>query len=115
LNRFTAANSDFDVAQGGVMYKLLMRAFPGWYRPNSVYALYPFTTVKGNLEILQKRGTVGDFDFSKPSFVSPPIPITTWQGVVDVLNDKEHFKVPCTKPPLSAFRIWNIRLTIHRG
>jgi hypothetical protein len=26
---FNAAGSSFDVANGGVMYKLLMRAFPG--------------------------------------------------------------------------------------
>ena len=79
------------------MYKLLMHAFPGWYRANSVYALYPFTTVQGNLEILQDRGIAKDFDFNNPSFIDPPTPITSWKGVVDVLNDQEHFKVPCEK------------------
>lgn len=77
------------------MYKLLMRAFPSWYRANSIYALFPFTTVEGNREILQKQGTEKEFDFSKPSFIGPPIPVTTWQGVVNVLSDQEHFKVPC--------------------
>jgi len=79
------------------MYKLLMRAFPDWYRPNSVYALYPFTTVDGNRDILQEHGTATDFDFSKPSFVGPPKPVTSWQGVVDVLNDQDKYKVPCEK------------------
>ncbi|EXL67218.1 oxidoreductase [Fusarium oxysporum f. sp. conglutinans race 2 54008] len=37
---YTEVSSDFDVAGGGMMYKLLMRAFPGWYRANSVYALH---------------------------------------------------------------------------
>ena len=77
------------------MYKLLMRAFPGWYRANSVYALYPFTTVEGTRKILQKRGTVDTFDFREPYFVGPPTPVLTWQGVVNTLNDQEHFKVPC--------------------
>lgn len=95
LHRLNAASSDFDVAQGGVMYKLLMQAFPGWYRSNSVYALYPFTTVQGNLEILQDRGTAENFDFNNPSLAGPPTPITSWKGVVDVLNDQKHFKVPC--------------------
>lgn len=100
------------------MYKLLMRAFPGWYRANSVYALYPFTTVEGNLEILQDRSTAKDFDFNKPSLISPPIPITSWKGVVDVLSDQEHFKVPCENP--SLLRVLNSsrfqRLTsLYRG
>ncbi|SPO05473.1 related to Psi-producing oxygenase A [Cephalotrichum gorgonifer] len=94
---FNAASSDFDVAQGGVMYKLLMQAFPGWYSSNSVYALYPFTTVEGNLEILRQRGTSQEFNFEKPSLTGPPTPITSWKGVVDVLNDQEHFKVPWGK------------------
>ncbi|KAH7009651.1 heme peroxidase family protein [Ilyonectria destructans] len=91
---YTEVSSNFDVAGGGVMYKLLMRAFPGWYRANSVYALYPFTTPEANLETFKKLGTSQKFDFSKPSFVGPPAPITTWQGVVDVLGDQERFHVP---------------------
>ncbi|RKK92075.1 Psi-producing oxygenase A [Fusarium oxysporum] len=92
---YTEVSSDFDVAGGGMMYKLLMRAFPGWYRANSVYALYPFTTPEANFEVFKKLGTSQDFDFNKPSFIGPPTPITSWQGVVDVLSDQEHFHVPC--------------------
>lgn len=77
------------------MYKLLMRAFPGWYRANSVYALYPFTVPQATLETSKKLGTSQDLDFSKPSFVGPPSPIVTWQGVIDVLSDQERFHVPC--------------------
>ncbi|EXK24073.1 hypothetical protein FOMG_19185 [Fusarium oxysporum f. sp. melonis 26406] len=91
---YTEVSSDFDVAGGGMMYKLLMRAFPGWYRANSVYALYPFTTPEANFEVFKKLGTSQDFDFNKPSFIGPPTPITSWQGVVDVLSDQEHFHVP---------------------
>ncbi|KAJ3453403.1 hypothetical protein MRS44_017650 [Fusarium solani] len=91
---YTEVSSDFDVAGGGVMYKLLMRAFPGWYRSNSVYALYPFTVPEANLEAFKKLGTSQNFDYSKPSFIEQPTPITTWQGVVDVLSDQERFHVP---------------------
>ncbi|KAG8417322.1 hypothetical protein J3459_012415 [Metarhizium acridum] len=91
---YTETSSDFDVAGGGVMYKLLMRAFPGWYRANSIYALYPFTTPEANLETFKKLGTSQRFDFGKPSFIGRPTPITTWQGVVDVLSDQERFHVP---------------------
>ncbi|KAL2793140.1 heme peroxidase [Aspergillus keveii] len=89
-----AAESDFDVANGGVMYKLLMRAFPGWYQPNSVYALYPFTTPEKNREIFTKYGRADTLDFERPSYVRPPVPLTTWRGVVDLLNDQKTFNVP---------------------
>ncbi|KAL2872843.1 peroxidase/cytochrome P450 family protein [Aspergillus lucknowensis] len=91
---FNTAESDFDVANGGVMYKLLMRAFPGWYQPNSVYALYPFTTPEKNCEVFRKYGRADTLDFNRPSYVRPPVPVITWKGVVDVLNDQKRFHVP---------------------
>ncbi|KKK18240.1 heme peroxidase family protein [Aspergillus ochraceoroseus] len=91
---FNAASSDFDVAGGGVMYKLLMRAFPGWYRPNSVYALYPFATPEKSREIFKKMGKAKEFDFTRPSYIGPPVPVTTWKGLVDLLNDQDQFHVP---------------------
>ncbi|KAL5603616.1 hypothetical protein FOVSG1_006366 [Fusarium oxysporum f. sp. vasinfectum] len=91
---FNEASSNYDVAGGGVMYKLLMRAFPGWYRANSVFALYPFTTPEGNKEIFDKIGTSQDLDFNKPMFIGPPKPITTWQGVVNALESQAQFRVP---------------------
>lgn len=81
-----------------------MRAFPGWYRPNSVYALFPFTIPEKNREVFTKRKTVGEYGFERPSFVGPPSPVLTWQGVVDVLNDQARFKVPCEfKFPMMYF------------
>jgi hypothetical protein len=84
------------------MYKLLMRAFPGWYRGNSVYALYPFTTPEGTREILEQHGSPGDFDFKKPAYIPRPAAIGTWQGVTNVLENQQQFRVPCKT--LLAFR-----------
>ncbi|KAK7739055.1 hypothetical protein SLS53_005953 [Cytospora paraplurivora] len=93
---FKEVSSDTDVAAGGVMYRLLMRAFPGWYRANSVYALYPFNTPDRTRELFAKHGTPHNISLSydPPAFVGAPIPITKWQGVVDVLHDQDRFKVP---------------------
>ncbi|KAG0652625.1 9,12-octadecadienoate 8-hydroperoxide 8R-isomerase [Hyphodiscus hymeniophilus] len=91
---FNAVSSSFDVANGGVMYKLLMRAFPGWHRANSVYALFPFTTPDKNREILTKQGKASSYSYDPPSFVAPPVPVLSWQGVVDVLSNQTNFKVP---------------------
>ncbi|KAL4894294.1 heme peroxidase [Aspergillus ambiguus] len=91
---FKMCNSDFDVANGGVMYKLLMCAFPGYYPPNSVYALYPFTIPQQNQEIFEKQGISGALDFNRPLSQRPVVAIRSWQGVTRVLNDQKHFHVP---------------------
>ena len=50
-----------------------MRAYPGFYVANSVYAMFPFTVPKATQEILQKLGTAQDHDFSPPSLVQSPL------------------------------------------
>lgn len=93
---FNEVSSDTDVAAGGVMYKLLLRAFPGWYRANSIYALYPFSTPDRMKEIFAKHGTPNKvpLNYDPPMFIGAPVPVTTWKGVVDVLHDQQRFKVP---------------------
>lgn len=84
------------IAAGGVMYKLLMRAFPSYYRSNSVYAMFPFTVPEENRKILHMLGKETDYDYSRPSFIAPPLPVLSWSGVTSVLSDQVKFKVPCT-------------------
>ncbi|MCJ1470995.1 hypothetical protein MMC07_009643 [Pseudocyphellaria aurata] len=86
--------ADDNIAGGGVMYKLLMNAFPGYYRSNSVYAMFPFTVPDENRKILRTLGKEKDYDFSKPSLIARPIPVLTWDGVVSVLKDQVNYKVP---------------------
>lgn len=79
------------------MYKLLVRAFPGYYRANSVYALYPFSTPTRTKEIFSKHGTPHDIPlhYERPEFIGTPVSITKWNGVVDVLDDQQRFKDLC--------------------
>lgn len=95
--RFKEVASDYDVAGGGVMYKLLMRAFPGWYRNNSVYAMYPFSTPDRTREIFHKNGLPHGIQLSydQPQFVPPPVPVLSYKSVINVLNNQQSFKVPC--------------------
>ncbi|KAL8793127.1 MAG: hypothetical protein Q9195_004239 [Heterodermia aff. obscurata] len=63
---FDQASASTKIAKGGSMYKLLMQAFPGVYKSNSVYALFPFTVPQENRRILQALGEDGIYDFEKP-------------------------------------------------
>jgi hypothetical protein len=86
--------SNPEVGFGTTIYRLLQRAYPGWYRSNSVYALFPLTIPSENRVILADKGVEAEYDYSRPSFVPPPTPVFSWSGVTDVLKDQESFKVP---------------------
>ena len=92
---FNEVSANPKIAQGGVMFKLLMRALPGFYRSNSMYAMYPFTVPSENRKILRDLGVESDYDFTPPSFVAPPLPVVTYSGALEVLKDQANFKVPC--------------------
>jgi linoleate 10R-lipoxygenase len=48
------------------MYKLFMRAFPGWFEYNSVYALFPFTIPSENVKILKKLDVWSQYSLNPP-------------------------------------------------
>ncbi|KAI1880063.1 hypothetical protein JX265_001684 [Neoarthrinium moseri] len=90
---FTAASSDFNVAGGGVMYKLLMRAFPSFYRSNSVYALYPFNTPGKIKEIFNSGASpVQPLTYDPPTSIGAPVPVVSWEGVKQVVREQDKFK-----------------------
>lgn len=94
-SRYAEADASPDVAGGGVMYKLMMRAFPGWYRANSAYALYPFTVPSRTKENFANKPSMPVLDFSMPKFIGPPTPAFTWKAVTEILSDQPQFRVPC--------------------
>jgi linoleate 8R-lipoxygenase/9,12-octadecadienoate 8-hydroperoxide 8R-isomerase len=54
------------LARGGKMHHLLDIAFPGYYKDNSVWKLFPFTTPDEVKRIFEKQGVAGKYDFSSP-------------------------------------------------
>ncbi|KAL3419627.1 linoleate diol synthase [Phlyctema vagabunda] len=91
---FSEVASDTKIAGGGVMYKLLMRAFPGFYKGNSTYALFPFTQPAESKIVHATLGTVDLYDYSAPSFTPQPTPVLTHAACVQILDDQARFKVP---------------------
>lgn len=87
-------NPDPDVAHGGVIYKLLMRSFPNFYKANSVYAMYPFTLPQENRKIQASLGHEDVYDYSPPKLDVAPLPVLTHKAVVQILDDQARFKVP---------------------
>jgi hypothetical protein len=90
---FTAVQSDPDVAQGGLMYRLLMRAFPGWFDYNTVYALFPFTIPKASKQILHDRGVLSQYTISPPQKPAPQIVFSTAKNAMAILGDEQTFHI----------------------
>jgi hypothetical protein len=92
---YALVQPDVAVAGGGVMYKLLMKAFPSFYKGNSVYAMYPFTVPEQQMAALERMGMADDFDDSLPRFVAPFMAhITSYHDITKILSNHEDFHVP---------------------
>ena len=76
------------------MHLLLMRAFPGWYKFNSTYAMFPFSVPSKTKEVQTKLDTISYYDFTPPA---PPskglVLVKSYESCIKVLNDQEHFKM----------------------
>jgi hypothetical protein len=71
-----------------------MKAFPGWYEYNSIYAMYPFSTPEKTKDMLTKIKTVSSFSFAPPKKPGRPMGfVTTYDACIKVLNDRENFKM----------------------
>jgi len=90
---YASVASNIDVAQGGLMYRLLMRAFPGWFEYNSVYALFPFTTPHTSKEILESRGVFSQYSLAPPKKPTAPIVFSTAKNAKLILGDEQTFNV----------------------
>ena len=64
---YDQVSADPNTGGGGLMYKLLMTAYPGSYVHNSVYAIFPFTVPIETQKILQDLDSQEDYDFHPPS------------------------------------------------
>jgi hypothetical protein len=84
---FNEVASDMDVSKGGVLYRVFMRAFPGWYDYNSIYALFPLTIPSENKKILTGLGAVSSYSFERPSAPKRPCILTTAQSARGILTN----------------------------
>lgn len=57
-------SSDPTVMKGGVLHRLFHRAFPGYFRDNSIHLWQPFYTPAMNLILAQEQGYLSSIDVS---------------------------------------------------
>ncbi|KAK6536698.1 hypothetical protein TWF281_000918 [Arthrobotrys megalospora] len=86
---YNEVGSDPEIAYGGVAYKLFHRAFPGWFPPNSAYAMFPFTVPEENRQIYKGFGKDYKYNFDRPT---NPFEHTLETRTVALLQAQPKFK-----------------------
>jgi len=90
---YNDCHGDPSIAQGAVLNKILFSGLPGFFKYNSVYALYPFTVPTTMKKILTDNHLDSLFDFSRPAPSSPPTFISDYNEVKRILNANDEYKV----------------------
>ena len=80
-----------------MFYKLIHRAFPGWFAFNSIYVMQPMYTPSKNKEIAQEIGTIKLYSTDPPAPPPTLSIVTTHTVAAAVQRKKQIFKVPWVK------------------
>ncbi|KAL3479184.1 heme peroxidase [Aspergillus californicus] len=95
---------DINTDQGCVFYKLATRAFPNWFKADSIYAHYPMTIPDENKVIMKNLGRESDYSWDRPAFTAPQVNLTSYANVKLVLDQQKDFRA-----------LWGNCTPIHAG
>ncbi|KAF1969427.1 prostaglandin G/H synthase 2/cyclooxygenase 2, pgh2/cox2 [Bimuria novae-zelandiae CBS 107.79] len=90
----TEVAQDYNTLGGSMMYKLIQRAFPGWFPYNSLHVMQPFFTKDKNEEIAKAIGTIKLYTKNDPKPPHTPRVVTGNETVQKILTNQQDFIVP---------------------
>lgn len=90
---YTEVNFDLSVNHGHLFHKLILRAFPQHFKPNSVYAHFPLVVPSENEKILTKLGVSEKYSWVRPGPAPHPKVVLSHRACSKILNNKVDFKV----------------------
>ena len=95
LTNWGFAEQNFDVAidNGCVFYKLILRAFPDSFEPNSVWAHYPLTVPSEMKTVLTDLNKAHKYNFDRPGTKTPVQMVFSHAAAKQITEDQEAFKV----------------------
>ncbi|CAI2176174.1 903_t:CDS:2 [Funneliformis geosporum] len=89
--------SDPKISEGNLLYRLLLRNTQGCYKPNSVYAMFPFVVPAQTKKYLETKGTVDQYDYSTPAVTEQEQQKThvvrSYRACHEILSNKDAFNV----------------------
>lgn len=90
---FNEQNFDKNVDNGCVFYKLILRAFPNSFAPNSVYAHYPMTIPSEMKTVLKDLNKASKYNFDKPGDITPLQMVFSHAAAIQITENQDAFKV----------------------
>ncbi|KAL8897030.1 MAG: hypothetical protein Q9207_007419, partial [Kuettlingeria erythrocarpa] len=84
---------NYETLGGSMLYRLIHRAVPKWFKFNSIYVMQPMYLPSMNAEIAKEFNTIDQYSLDPPA---PPPKITllnTHAAISALLNDQANFKV----------------------
>lgn len=84
---------NYETLGGSMLYRLIHRAFPNWFKFNSVYVMQPMYLPSMNEKIFKEFGTMIQYCLDPPA---PPPKLTllnTHAAITALLDDQANFKV----------------------
>ncbi|PYH92083.1 peroxidase [Aspergillus ellipticus CBS 707.79] len=95
---------DLNTNQGCVFYKLCTRAFPQWFKSDSIYAHYPMTIPSENKVIMKNLGRESDYSYDRPTYTEPTPTLLSYPNVKLALESQKDFRV-----------LWGGLTSLHAG
>ncbi|KAL6229356.1 hypothetical protein BDW75DRAFT_235267 [Aspergillus navahoensis] len=90
---YSEAKYEKDINQGCCFYRLALRAFPKWFRYDSIYIHYPMTIPRENGLIMRALGRAQDYTWDRPAYIPPRINVFHYHNVRRILQDPSNFRV----------------------
>lgn len=95
---------DYLTLGGSVFYRLIQRAFPKWFKFNSIYVMQPMYLPRMNMEIFKQFGTIDQYSLDAPALPPSTTVLGTQAAISHVINDQKNFRFAYTdKLPDSLF------------
>ncbi|KAL3448255.1 heme peroxidase [Aspergillus insuetus] len=110
---YSEAKYDMDINQGCCFYRLALRAFPRWFKYNSIYIHYPMTIPRENNIIMRTLGRQQDYTWDRPSYIPSRTDIFNYHNVRRILEDPSNFCVVWGEATAYVFgeRGWHFMLS----
>ncbi|KAL4993029.1 hypothetical protein BDV10DRAFT_200064 [Aspergillus recurvatus] len=90
---FKEANFELEINQGCCFYRLALRAFPQWFKYNSIYIHYPMTIPRENSLIMGTLGRAQDYTWDRPAYIPRRTEVFHYHNVRRILEDQSNFRV----------------------
>ncbi|KAK0508750.1 hypothetical protein JMJ35_009026 [Cladonia borealis] len=78
---------------GSMLYRLIHRAFPKWFKFNSVYVMQPMYLPSMNKKIFEEFGTMDQYCLDPPAPPPKMVVLNSHAAISALLNDQANFKV----------------------